>query len=314
MLKEVNLEEYKQKASPKTFLQEYYWAKLKSLYGYKVRFFKYHDKYGNEFYFFCLIRYRVGVSIAYIPRVSISFSSEDQFKKFLNNIKSKFFISFLEFDELPDNLYQSVYFFKKDIQPSSTFITPIDKEFDINCIKNKVTRKNIRRSIENAEKFGWKFEVKKKLDDKDLNAFYRLYFNMTSLKSYDRREIEYFYRLQEIINESVWYVLYDKENNLIMANYAILHNRTKTNYLLYVARDVNLDKYEISYFLMYQIFLSLKDNGYQYCDHWGYNLKDPRKYGYSKFKEQFGGIVRSYPKPIIVSKFDILSKFLSILM
>ncbi len=313
MLSEIDIEEYKQKSSPNTFLQEYYWAKLKSLYGYQAKFFEYTD-HKNKFYFFCLIRYRFGFALAYIPRVSISFSMEEEFKQFLSAVKHKFFISYIEFDALPEELSKFINFSKKDIQPSSTFITPIDKDFGINCIKNKVTRKNIRRSIENAEKFGWRFEVKKKLNDKDLDAFYRLYFNMTSLKNYDRREIEYFQRLQEIIDESFWYVLYDSENNLIMANYAILHDRTKTNYLLYVARDMSLDKYEISYFLMYQIFLYLKDNGYQYCDHWGYDLKDPRKYGYSKFKEQFGGIVKNYPKPIVVSKFDILIKLLSILM
>ncbi|MCX8034765.1 MAG: aminoacyltransferase [Candidatus Dojkabacteria bacterium] len=315
MLKEIDIEEYKKKSSPKTFLQEYYWAQLKSLYGYQVRFFEYipGDKYQSNFYFFCLIKYKFGFSVAYVPRVANIFTNKDQIQRFIDCIKNKFFVTLIEFDNLPDACMKYLDFSKKDIQPSTTFITPIDKDFDISSIKNKVARKNIRKSTENAEKFGWRFEVNKKLNDKDLNMFYKHYLNMTTLKGYNKREIEYFQRLQEIIDESIWYVLYDHENKLIMANYAILHEKTKTNYLLYVARDMNLDKYEISYFLMYQIFLYLRDIGYQYCDHWGYDLKDPRKYGYSKFKEQFGGIVKNYPKPIVVGKVDILSKFLSIL-
>lgn len=339
MLRQLSEQEYAKLAegSKLSFLQSIFWARFRQkIAEYSAEYYAIYN--GDEIIgiFLSLVKHRkiLGVDIKanYVPRATFFFDTNyllntRLLKALFIQLRRLGVLSIVEFNYPhweekfvpPEKFNATILSVAREvgceissetIQPRSTIIKETFEKDLISSFPSYYTRKKCRRGLKRLRERRIKFLVKMKLSEDELKRAYELIVEISRRKGFKTRAYNYFKDFQETVPTTIWFLLVDEPNNnkIILANLGIIDRNTITYYDLYVGRDTNYDKMNISYLLKYYSFEYLKKIGIKYYDHWGIELnKKSPKYAYSVFKIQFGGRIITFP-PQIVLGYPFLTK------
>ncbi len=296
-----------------TFLQSSDWIKFKvASSGYSSEYFEILKDSELIGAFGILVKKQYGINTAYITRTNMFFDSSNTkyLSEVLSELKKIFLVIVFEGDTFfnsPDlpSLLTPINFeiVDKYIQPPSTFITNTNTvSDDLSHISSSSHKSNIKKGLKNIESLGYSFSYQEKLNDSDLEATSTLINLQAKNRGYIARKTKYFSDLQSLVKNAHWFVIRNKEGNVVLSNLVILDSKTKTCFAIYIGKDKSADELLLYYALKHLSMIWCKQNGYINYDHWGIFKEHP---GFSDFKKRFGGVEVSYPKLAIYISFPL---------
>jgi lipid II:glycine glycyltransferase (peptidoglycan interpeptide bridge formation enzyme) len=340
VFQEIDSSEYRTlyEGSCLSILQSTEWAALKQKDGFTPHYYKISSPEANSTApvgAFLILAKSVPVlgDQAYMPRPIFLFdpANADLFKDVFTQLKlltSNFAAIFFDLD-IPQNLLQSTpansqdsaqqenplkewktkveklaeeqgFTLGKTIQPQNSIFVRLDmSEEDWIKSMKRPTRRWVKIAVKNSLEGGVTAEVAK---DSQLYSECAAKLEEISQGKYSGRKKEYYLRMKDEFKDDILCIALMKDKKCAGATLGVVDHNNSTLRVFYTGNTKEmLREYHAGYLTEYARWHAAKEAGLKWMDLWGYET-DPKHpwYGFSVFKEGFGGTIVEYPRQIQV--------------